>query len=270
MASPSADNLKMHTDFTAAVGFTWYTLAMIERDGQTECVNFTGADGVCTVLYASRLLPVPDARQFNASAYGSARPVTGQGGRGGAWFVETSTGQAVLKHYRRGGRAALLSEASYLYTGLARARSFAEYRMLAVLRCQGLPVPEPMAAFCLRSGLTYRAALLTRCIPEARSFADRIRQGDAPWAEVGALIARFHRAGAQHADLNANNILCNADGLHIIDWDKGRMHGRAGIWTGRVLARLQRSIDKECPMVGAAERSEGFQRLLAAHKEGLA
>jgi hypothetical protein len=48
------------------------------------------------------------------------------------------------------------------------------------------------------------------------------------------------------------------------------MRGRAGIWTGRVLARLQRSIDKECPMVDAAERSEGFQRLLAAHNEGLA
>jgi 3-deoxy-D-manno-octulosonic acid kinase len=242
---------------------------MIEQDGQTECVHFNGADGLCTVLYASKQLPAPDVCQFNASAYLSARLVSGKGGRGGAWFVQTSAGDAVLKHYRRGGRAALLSEASYLYTGLARVRSFAEYRLLSVLRRHGLPVPEPLAAFCLRSGMTCRAALLTRCIPEAQSFALRIRQGDAPWAEVGALLARFHGVGARHADLNANNILCNADGLHVIDWDKGRLCARAGIWTGRVLARLQRSIDKECPMVDASERRAGFQRLLAAHNEGL-
>ena len=243
---------------------------MIERDGQTECVNLNGADGHCTVLYAARQLPMPDARQFNASAYASARPVSGKGGRGGAWFVQTPAGNAVLKHYRRGGRAALLSEASYLYTGLARVRSFAEYRLLEALRRQGLPVPEPLAAFCLRAGIIYRAALLTRCIPEARSFADCIRQGDAPWAEVGAMLARFHRAGAQHADLNANNILCNADGLFVIDWDKGRLRGLAGTWTGRVLARLRRSIAKECPLVDASELRDGFQRLLAAHDEGLA
>lgn len=243
---------------------------MIEKDGQTEYVNFSGADGVCTVIYASRVLQAPVAAQFNASAYASARPVSGQGGRGSAWYVETPAGTAVLKHYRRGGRAALLSEASYLFTGIARVRSVAEYRLLETLRSLTLPVPEPMAAFCLRSGLTYRAALLTRCIPEARSLASCIREGNAPWQQVGELIARFHRAGAQHADLNANNILCNADGLHVIDWDKGRLRGRPGSWTGKVLARLQRSINKECPQVEVSERDDGFQRLLAAHDEGLA
>ncbi|MFZ9934262.1 MAG: 3-deoxy-D-manno-octulosonic acid kinase [Arenimonas sp.] len=260
----------MHIVFTATPGFTWYTLVMIEKDGQTGGVNYTGADGVCTVIYASRVLPAPDAGQFNASTYPSARPVSGQGGRGAAWFVQTSAGAAVLKHYRRGGRAAKFSDTSYFYTGIGRVRSFAEFRLLLALRRLDLPVPEPLAAFCLRSGLTYRAALLTRCIPEARSLASCIREGNAPWAEVGALLARFHRVGAQHADLNANNILCNADGLHVIDWDKGLLRGRSGIWTGRVLARLQRSIDKECPQLAASERHDGFQRLLAAHNEGLA
>ncbi|WP_297798946.1 3-deoxy-D-manno-octulosonic acid kinase [Arenimonas sp. GDDSR-1] len=243
---------------------------MIEKDGQTGCIKFNGADGVCTVIYASRVLQAPDAAQFNASAYVSARPVSGQGGRGSAWYVETPAGSAVLKHYRRGGRAALLSEASYLFTGIAHVRSIAEYRVLAALRRLDLPVPEPLAAFCLRSGLAYRAALLTRCIPEARSLAECIREGSAPWEQAGTLIARFHRAGAQHADLNANNILCNADGFHVIDWDKGRLHGQPGIWTGRVLARLQRSITKECPQVAAVARDAGFQRLLAAYGEAMA
>lgn len=243
---------------------------MIEKDGQTGCINFSGAEGVCTVIYASRVLQEPVTAQFNASDYASARPVSGQGGRGAAWYVDTPAGAAVLKHYRRGGRAALLSDASYIYTGIGRVRSVAEYRMLAALRRLDLPVPEPLAAFSLRSGLTYRAALLTRRIPEARSLASCIRDGDACWEQAGALIARFHRAGAQHADLNAGNILCNAGGLHVIDWDKGRLRGRPGNWTGGVLARLQRSIDKECPQVSASERHEGFRRLLAAHNEAMA
>lgn len=257
----------MHTVFTTGMVFTCYTLAMIDWDNQTECVNTRGADGVCTVLFATRYLPMPHAAQFNATAYPSAQPVSGLGGRGSAWFVDTPAGRAVLKQYRRGGHAAWVSVDSYLYLGQLRVRSFAEYRLLAFLRGQQLPVPEPLAAFCLRTGLTYRAALLTRRIPAAQSFVEHVRQGNAPWADAGRLIARFHRAGVYHADLNANNILCNAEGLHLIDWDKGRWYQNPGRWTRAVLQRLQRSIDKECAWLSDAERRAGFASLLAAYDE---
>ena len=37
---------------------------------------------------------------------------------------------------------------------------------------QGLPVPRPLAAMCVRGGLYYRGALLTRTIPGARPLAE--------------------------------------------------------------------------------------------------
>ncbi len=60
-----------------------------------------------------------------------------------------------------------------------------------------LPVPRPIAAFYMREGLRYRAAILMERIEGVRSLADRalVAGRGAPWEETGRLIARFHRAG---------------------------------------------------------------------------
>src|SRR4029453_11025308 len=65
-------------------------------------------------------------------------------------------GRWVLRHYRRGGLIAKLSQDSYLWTGAARTRSFAEWRLLAELRRRGLRVPAPIAARYVRGLFTYR------------------------------------------------------------------------------------------------------------------
>ena len=212
-------------------------------------------------------LPAVNALQFNASAYPMAQAVAGEGGRGSAWFVSSSAGPAVLKHYLRGGRAALISSDSYVYLGQSRVRSFAEFRLLKQLRTRDLPVPLPLAAFCLRKHWHYRAALLTERIPQARSFLDTVRQGDAPWQRVGQTLARFHLAGACHSDLNAHNILLDATmQVHIIDWDKGRLLGGPGRWCATVLARLRRSLQKELGPEAAGLTTEGWLALESAYK----
>lgn len=70
--------------------------------------------------------------------------------------------------------------------------------------------------------------------------------------EVGALVARFHRAGIWHADLNAHNVLVTPDGLYLIDFDRGRLRTPATAWQQANLQRLRRSLLK----IGAAEKGE--------------
>jgi tRNA A-37 threonylcarbamoyl transferase component Bud32 len=64
------------------------------------------------------------------------------------------------------------------------------------------------------------------------------------WRAVGAAVARLHRHGVDHADLNAHNILIDTVGIiSVIDFDRGKLR-TAGAWTSRNLARLKRSLQK--------------------------
>ena len=64
------------------------------------------------------------------------------------------------------------------------------------------------------------------------------------WRAIGATIARLHRQGVDHADLNAHNILLDTGGsVRVIDLDRGRLR-TPGAWTARNLARLERSLRK--------------------------
>lgn len=167
--------------------------------------------------------------------------------------IESSAGQQggtrwVLRHYRRGGLMAKVSQDSYLWTGAARTRSFAEWRLLAELRARGLPVPVPIAAHYVRGLFTYRADLITELLPNSRTLADVITGYELPeagWRAVGNTIAAFHREGVHHADLNANNILLGAGerDVYLLDFDRGRIEAR-GAWEQGVIARLRRSLDK--------------------------
>ena len=72
----------------------------------------------------------------------------------------------------------------------------------------------------------YRAAILVERIAGARSLADLAaeRGNAAPWAETGRLLAAFHQAGLDHADLNAHNVLFDEHGAGwLIDLDRGRL-----------------------------------------------
>jgi 3-deoxy-D-manno-octulosonic acid kinase len=218
----------------------------------------------------------PDADWFDPAHWAAlGHAETRGGGRGGVAFVETPAGACVLRHYHRGGMAARVSADSYLWTGAKRTRSFREFRLLDHLAAAGLPVPAPVAARYVRSGMSYRADLIVRRIPSVETLAERLARGalDAPLGErVGATLARFHAAGACHADLNAHNILLDArNHVALIDFDRGSLRTPALAWQQANLARLRRSLVK----LGAKKRFDDFDTrlwhpLLGAYHAGIA
>ena len=206
-----------------------------------------GSGGYGAILFDARQVQQATPDWFDPAWWGErARPVA-DGGRGAAWFVDGPFGAGVLRHYLRGGMAAHFSRDAYWWHGADRTRSFAEFRLARALHALGLPVPRPLAACYWRDGLRYRAAILVERLPDVTSFgALAARQGDgAPWESTGRLLARFHRAGLDHADLNADNILFDAFGKgSLIDFDKSSLRIPATGWREANLARLRRSLLK--------------------------
>lgn len=200
------------------------------------------------ILYDASRLRKPQPPLFSREYWqsqGALQEVAG--GRGSVCFLRTAEGAWVWRHYRRGGLVARLSDDRYWWAGASRTRSFAEWRLLARLRAMNLPVPAPIAGGYVRSGLLYRADLITEELPGTRTLASEMSEAELPaerWLAVGRTIGVFHRAGVRHADLNAHNILLDrASKVYLIDFDRGRI-GSRGAWEQGVLARLQRSLQK--------------------------
>ncbi|MDQ3039773.1 MAG: 3-deoxy-D-manno-octulosonic acid kinase [Pseudomonadota bacterium] len=199
------------------------------------------------ILFDTQRMRQVEPEWFLPSHWGErARPVQSSG-RGGAWFVDAPFGHAVLRQYLRGGWMAKLGREGFLWPGANKVRSFVEFRLLRELSRLGLPVPKPYAAQYRRDGVRYHASILLERIDNVRSLAERaaVAGYDAPWEETGRLIARFHRAGLDHADLNAHNILFDSQGHGwLIDFDRGQLRIPATAWRERNLARLKRSLMK--------------------------
>ncbi len=203
--------------------------------------------------------------------YGAEAIPVGDGGRGAAWFVRGDAGDAVLRHYRRGGLMARLGRERYAWLGSSRVRSIAEFRLLAELHHEGLPVPAPLAAGFWRRGLGYRAAILVERIAGARALSGWLgpQAAEGPWEAVGEMIARFHLAGLDHADLNADNVLVDAQGQPwLIDLDRCSRRRAGGGWRERNLRRLARSLAKLSR--GDGRWQPGFERLQRAYAAAFA
>jgi 3-deoxy-D-manno-octulosonic acid kinase len=202
------------------------------------------------IVYDTEIINQISDAAFNPESWSRVTPVSGilnSAGRGNTMFVGEGEVEFVLRHYIRGGLARRFARDSYLWLGELKTRSFAEWHLLAKLVERGLPVPSPAAARYTRTGLTYRADLLTVRIPGIRSLADRIAEspgGDAFWLGLGRGLKKFHDAGVYHADLNAYNVQVDqADRLHLLDFDRGRILP-AGVWRQKNIARLHRSLQK--------------------------
>lgn len=195
------------------------------------------------ILFDRTRMAQADATLFDPRR-GAPGAVQTRGGRGAVWSVSGSFGDGVLRHYRRGGLVAHLVRDRYPWHGEDATRAFREFRLLAELVARGLPVPRPLAAHYRRGGLTYRADLLTELVPQSRTFADRVAEA-ALWPSVGRMLARFHREGVWHADLNAHNVLVDTqDQVWLIDFDRGRLRPLDSSWFEANLLRLRRSLLK--------------------------
>ncbi len=218
-------------------------------------------------------LKAADPAWFDPSSWGDHARAVGSGGRGGAWFIDAASGGVplgamVLRHYLRGGVAAKFSRDRFLWQGAERSRSFAEFRLLREALRRKLPVPRPIAAIYWREGLRYRAGILLERLCGVVSLADlaAARASEAPWDLAGQLVARMHRAGLDHADLNAHNLLFDDAGRGwIIDLDRGQWRIPATAWRERNLARLLRSLLKLRGARDVAEVERDYARLRTAY-----
>jgi 3-deoxy-D-manno-octulosonic acid kinase len=246
-------------------------------DANEHLTPFRDARGYGAILFDRTQLRQPDPAWFSPAHWGDAAQPVSEGGRGGAWFIQTGEGgDALLRQYLRGGWAASLSRDGHLWRGINRVRSFAEFRLLRVLREKKLPVPMPFAAYYRREGMHYRAAILMQRLPGVRSLAELAAAGEAPWEAAGKLVAKFHRAGLDHADLNAHNILFqgslsqgsqdegNVRGW-MIDFDRSHLRIPATRWRNANLERLQRSLRKRRGARSLEQVDADFLALRAAY-----
>ncbi len=170
------------------------------------------------------------------------------GGRGASQKIHLHGEDFVLRHYLRGGLVARLLTDQYLWLGLQLSRPFKEAYIVERAIQMHLPVPQVVAYRIERSGLFYRAAIISRYIENRGTLAACLHRSTlerARWFMLGQLISSLHQAGIYHADLNANNILLDKrDGFYLIDFDKARRISPGSPEAQRNLQRLLRSLNK--------------------------
>ena len=201
------------------------------------------------ILYDAACIENPESLGFDAKYWASKDAIIGFAeGRGTTFFVQLAGEEYVLRHYLRGGFIARLSLDRYVWAGLRYTRAWREWYLLAQLYANKLPVPQPVAAQVVCQGFTYSADIMTRRIPHAAPLAEILEHhavSGHTWQEVGRVIRRFHLHGVWHADLNANNVLIDAETqVYLIDFDRGRLRRSSTYWQQANLARLKRSLLK--------------------------
>lgn len=233
---PSTSSNQPAVDVLGLVGNI--STVTLEQDGQT------------IHLRLDSLVPEPALQRFDPSYPPSQAQVVASGGRAAAWFVQLAPFEAVLRHFKRGGWMARLARDRYLWLGLARTRSFAEFDLLRLMWQGGLPVPRPLGAAVWQGRLTHRAALLTERIPQAKPLA--LCSEPQVWLEAGRVVAQMHQFEVWHADLNVFNLLVDVqDKVWIIDLDRGRRMALTATQRAENLSRLLRSVKKVAPELEA-------------------
>ncbi|QSX40969.1 3-deoxy-D-manno-octulosonic acid kinase [Shewanella cyperi] len=213
---------------------------------------------------------------FNAEFWREQGRISGSSfGRYTTWFIRppANTTDWVLRHYWRGGLMEKLSKDAYLYTGLERTRALAELKLLEQLHGEGLPVPKPIAARVVKKALWYSADILIERIEgcvDLVAFLEKQAMTTEQWQQLGSTLARFHRRGVYHADLNAKNILIGNGEFYLIDFDRGELRTPASQWQQSNIDRLLRSFNKEKgKQAGLHFSPENWQQLLAGYQAGM-
>jgi 3-deoxy-D-manno-octulosonic acid kinase len=190
-------------------------------------------------------------------------------GRGAVLVVRAGDETWVLRHYHRGGFVARLVTDHYLWLGLERTRAFREWRLLARLHAAGLPVPQPIAARVVHTGVIYSADIITSYLPETHKLSAYIAEGRPPdecWARIGAMIRAFHDHGVDHPDLTAHNILLDrSGGLFLVDFDNAQLRPPGG-WRCDGMQRFKRSLRKVALETGTQFDEAAWQQVEAAYE----
>lgn len=230
--------------------------------------NFCRYDRREIAQFSPKMLS-PDYWQQAMAVTGSAQ------GRGTTWFVKYKDNPCaeekhwVLRHYYRGGLIGKLINDSYWFTGYCKTRAAQEFSLLTQMQQLALPAPKPIAYRVRRCGLFYRADLLSSRIEQAQDLVAILAEQsleDHLWEKIGATIKRFHTHNIYHHDLNAHNILLNAQQeVFLIDFDRGEIRtSKQASWQAANMARLQRSFLKELAQLPQFHFSEHHWNTLQA------
>ncbi len=223
------------------------------------------------VWYDECLVTEPIESLFEINYWRSCNAIVGNAsGRGTTWFIKLQSTIAALRHYHRGGLFGKIVRDQYLFLGLERTRSYAEFVLLQKLRSAGVNVPRPIAAKVEQIGLLYRADLLSEKIPEARDLVDKLqveRLSTDDYQKIGIEIRKMHDVGVNHTDLNIHNILLDSEGkVWIIDFDKCKQQS-GNQWKERNLNRLLRSFRKELGKRKIHWSEDDFESLMLGYNQ---
>ncbi|GAB6262764.1 3-deoxy-D-manno-octulosonic acid kinase [Photobacterium sp. 53610] len=223
----------------------------------------------CRVMFDPVLLAEDPWQCFEPDFWQRQQAVTGSArGRGTTWFVRGQEVDMALRHYYRGGLFGKLVKDQYRFSDWASCRSMAEFALLQHLVAKGVRVPRPVAARVCKTGLFYRADLLTEKVPDATDLVDRLQQGplsELQWQAVGAMIRKMHDSQVNHTDLNAHNILLDREErIWLIDFDKCSLTDGEH-WKAANLSRLHRSFVKEVDKAGIQWQASDWQQLLVGY-----
>ena len=197
----------------------------------------------------------------------------------------TSTGRApvlirpvgeetwVLRHYSRGGFVARIVDDHYFWLGLRRTRAYREWFLLRQMQQWRLPAPAPVAACIRRTGLVYRADIITQYLPDTAALSAHLRHDGVPpvvWQRIGRMVQSFHECGIDHPDLTAHNILVDTSwNVYLVDFDNAKLRP-PGHWRERGVARLERSLRKVALETGTTFDESAWQRALSAYRDAAA
>jgi 3-deoxy-D-manno-octulosonic acid kinase len=159
----------------------------------------------------------------------------------------------------------------YWFSGWHNTRSFQEFSLLSKLIAANVNVPRPLAAMAVRSGLYYRADLLSEKIANAQDLVAILQSGaleKQAYRRIGAEIRAMHDVGVNHTDLNIHNLLIDDQNkVWIIDFDKcAEQPGES--WKQDNLSRLKRSFEKELGRFQIHWQPHDFDALLAGYEQG--
>lgn len=191
-------------------------------------------------------------------------------GRAGVLMLDRGDETWVYRHYHRSGLVARLIYDQYLWTGIEGSRPIREWRVLDALARRSLPAPQPVAARALRTGPIYRADIITVLLPGTVPLSSRL---DEVWEDrelfgaIGAMVAGFHRAGCDHPDLTAHNILIDAAHRpYLVDFDNARFRTE-GPWQQAGVDRLKRSLSKVSLETGTRFDESAWAALVSAYRD---
>jgi 3-deoxy-D-manno-octulosonic acid kinase len=191
-------------------------------------------------------------KHFNAQFLKQEKLVTRTAqGRGTVYFFSLGKKALVLRHYKRGGLVAKVSNDRFIFSNIANTRCYKELEVLQHLHNEKVNVPLPIAGKVTRKGMFYSADIITEVIPNTIELHE-VLQSEAlspgTWKAIGIQIKKMHNSQVCHADINVKNILVDRQAssptIYLLDFDKCKIQ-KGNEWKKANLARFHRSLLKQ-------------------------